>query len=236
MRRFALQQDFNKFQQDFNKFQQDGTGGGKPLFSYKLARRGVKHGERSFSHDRIKGEYIMAGIFTRKAIADILNNEDLTPEDRTAQLFSLYGRALDDGYISKSAAQAAQEAAVKTAQEAWAKEQKPVDIKETPEYKELFGQFEGYKTKQTARTSAEYADVKPKFFDRVYDLVDRADGAKPVAEQLAALRKDYEEYFVAADPNPNKPQFGAKPEGGMPKGEEGAVAAFSNAWGFTPKK
>ena len=181
----------------------------------------------------------MAGIFTRKAIADILNNDDLTPEDRTSQLFSLYGRALDDGYISKSAAQAAQEAAIKTAQEAWQKEQKPVDIKEAPEYIELQKQFDGYKTKQAARTSAEYADVKPKFFDRVYDLIDRADGAKPVTEQLADMRKDYEEYFTtvkAAEPTPNKPQFGAKPEGTMPKGEEGAVAAFQNAWGFSPKK
>lgn len=180
----------------------------------------------------------MAGIFTRKAIADIQNNADLTPEERVDQIFALYGRALDDGYITKNAAQAAQEAAVKTAQEAWKNEQKPINVKETPEYKELFGQFEGYKTKQTARTSAEYADVKPKFFDRVYDLIDRADGAKPVAEQLADLRKDYEEYFTAqqaGNPAP-KPQFGAKPAGAMPTGEEGAVAAFQNAWAFNPKK
>ena len=178
----------------------------------------------------------MAGIFTRKTVAEILNNADLTPEERTDQIFSLYGRAVDDGYITKSAAQAAQDAAVKTAQEAWAKEQKPVNVKETPEYIELQGQFDGYKTKQSARTSAEYAEVKPKFFDRVYDLIDRADGAKPVTEQLAEMRKNYEEYFVSADPAPSKPQFGAKPEGAMPKGEEGAVAGFTNAWGFTPKK
>ena len=207
------------------------------LFSYNHARRGVKHGERSNSNDRKKGEQNMAGIFTRKALTDILNNGDLTPEERADSIFSLYGRALDDGYVTKGAAQAAQDAAIKTAQEAWAKEQKPVNVKETPEYKELQGQFEGYRTKQTARTSAEYADVKPKFFDRVYDLIDRADGAKPVTEQLADLRKDYEEYFTAkADPAPIKPQFGAKPEGSMPKGEEGAVAAFQNAWGFVPAK
>lgn len=180
----------------------------------------------------------MAGIFTRKALADIQNNSELTPEERVDSIFSLYGRALDDGYVTKGAAQAAQDAAIKAAQEAWAKEQKPVNVKETPEYIELQNQFDGYKTKQAARTSAEFAAVKPKFFDRVYDLIDRADGAKPVDEQLADLRKEYEEYFTqTADPAPgNKPQFGARPEGGMPKGNEGAVAAFSNAWGFVPAK
>jgi hypothetical protein len=181
----------------------------------------------------------MAGIFTRKELTKILGDENLTPEERADQIFSLYGRALDDGYITKGAAEAAQKAAIATAQEAWQKEQKPVNAKELPEYIELQKQFDGYKTKQTARTSAEYAEVKPKFFDRVYDLIDRADGAKPVTEQLADMRKEYEEYFTtakAAEPTPNKPQFGAKPEGTMPKGEEGAVAAFTNAWGFTPKK
>ena len=180
----------------------------------------------------------MAGIFTRKAIAAILSDENLTPEERTDQLFSLYGRSIDDGYITKSAAQAAQTAAIETAKEAWVKEQKPVNAKELPEYLELQKQFDGYKTKQTARTSAEYAEVKPKFFDRVYDLIDRADGAKPVTDQLAELKKDYEEYFISekAQPAPKMPQFGAKPEGAMPKGDEGAVAAFKDAWGFTPKK
>ena len=179
----------------------------------------------------------MAGIFTRKEIAKILANDELTPEERTDQIFSLYGRALDDGYVTKGAAQAAQDAAIKTAQEAWQKDQKPINVKETPEYIELQTQFDGYKTKASARTSADYAEVKPKFFDRVYDLVDHADGAKPVTEQLADLRKEYEEYFVApqADPTP-KPQFGAKPEGTMPKGESGAVAAFQNAWGVPTKK
>jgi hypothetical protein len=180
----------------------------------------------------------MAGIFTRKEIAKILSNDDLTPEERTDQIFSLYGRALDDGYVTKGAAQAAQDAAIKQAQEAWSNEQKPVNVKEMPEYIELQNQFDGYKAKQTARTSAEFADVKPKFFDRVYDLIDRADGAKTVSEQLADMRKEYEEYFTApqADPAPNKPQFGAQPQGTMPKGETGAIAAFNDAWGFAPKK
>ena len=178
------------------------------------------------------------GKYTREAVAAILGNEELTPKQKEDKLFALYGQALSEGYISVTEAQTATQNAVKAAQEEWEKNKPKVNVLETPEYKELQGQFDGYKTKQTARTSAEYADVKPKFFDRVYDLIDRADGAKPVTEQLADLRKDYEEYFTAkaADPTPNKPQFGAKPEGTMPKGEEGAVAAFQNAWGFPTKK
>ena len=43
----------------------------------------------------------MAGIFTRPALDKIMQNAELTPEQRTEQVFSLYGRALDEGYISK---------------------------------------------------------------------------------------------------------------------------------------
>lgn len=178
----------------------------------------------------------MAGIFTRPEIAKILNNGDLTPEERADQIFSLYGRALDDGYVTKKAAEAAQAAAIQTAQEAWKKEQPKPNVLESEEYKKLQGEYADYKSRQTARTSEDYKDIKPKFFDRVYDLIDRKDGAKPVQEQLAELKKDYEEYFNPADPAQNKPQFGARTQGTMPKGEEGAVAEFSNAWGYNPKK
>lgn len=177
----------------------------------------------------------MAGIFTRPEIAKILNNADLTPEERADQIFSLYGRALDDGYVTKKAAETAQNAALDSAKKEWEKNIPKVNVLETEEYKKLQGEFDGYKAKQTARNSDDFKDVKGKFFDRVYDLIDRADGAKPVTEQLADLRRDYEEYFVANQPEP-KPQFGAKPVGAMPKGESGAVAEFQNAWGFAPKK
>ena len=177
----------------------------------------------------------MAGIFTRKELSKIMGDENLTPEERVDSIFSLYGRSIDDGYVTRGAAQAAQDAAIKTAQEAWEKDHKPpeINVKETDEYKTLLGEFEGYKTRQTARNSDDFKDVKPKFFDMVYDRIDRADGAKPVSEQLADMKKEYEEYFLpTAEPPKPLPQFGAKPEGSMPKGEEGAVAAFTNAWKF----
>ncbi len=180
------------------------------------------------------------GKYTREAVAAILGNEELTPKQKEDKLFSLYGQALSEGYVSISEAQTATQNAVKTAQEAWEKEHKPqeINVKETEEYKALQADFDGFKTRQAARTSEDFKGVKPKFFDTVYDRIDRSEGAKPVPEQLSAMQKDFEEWFLpqAGNPAPKLPQFGAKPEGAMPKGEEGAVAAFGNAWGFTPKK
>lgn len=177
----------------------------------------------------------MSNIFTRKALNEIMGNEGLTPEQRTEQVFSLYGRALDDGYIAKTAAQQAQQTALDNAKAEWEKGITTPDPRESDAYKELQGQFDAYKAMQTARGSKEYAGVKPKFFETVYGMVDRKDGAKSVEEQLRGIREQYEEYFAPAEPA-KKPQFGAPVEGSMPKGETGAVKGFTDAWGFGPKK
>lgn len=176
----------------------------------------------------------MANIFTRKALNEIMSNEGLTPEQRTEQVFSLYGRALDDGYIAKGAAAQAQETALNNAKAEWEKGVKVPDPKESDDYKALQGEFNAYKAMQQARTSEDYKGVKGKFFETVYGMVDRKDGAKPVAEQLADIRKGYEEYFEPVQQQ--KPTFGAPVEGSMPKGNQGAVSAFSQAWGFVPQK
>ena len=177
----------------------------------------------------------MSNIFTRKALNDIMGNEGLTPEQRTEQVFSLYGRALDDGYIAKGAAAQAQQTALDNAKAEWEKGVKVPDPKESDDYKTLQNQFNDYKAMQQARASEDYKGVKGKFFETVYGMVDRKDGAKPVAEQLADIRKGYEEYFEP-EKSQQKPTFGAPVEGSMPKGDQGAVAAFSKAWGFVPQK
>ena len=175
----------------------------------------------------------MAGIFTRKSIADIMSNEALTPEERTDQVFSLYGRAIDDGFVTKGAAAAAQQAAIDQAKTDWEKALTKPDPKESDEYKALRGEFDAYKAMQTARGSEDFKGVKGKFFEAVYGMIDRADGAKSVQEQMADIRKNYEEYFEAEPQGqPKQPQFGASAQGSMPKGNEGAVAGFVNAWGF----
>ena len=174
----------------------------------------------------------MGNIMTRAALTKIMSDENLTPEQRTEQVMSLYGRALDDGYISKSAAQTAQETALNNAKTEWEKGLEKPNIKESDEYKALQGQFDAYKTMQAARTSDDFKDVKPKFFETVYGMINRADGAKAVKEQLADIRGQYEEYFTAKPQEQPKPQFGAPVQGSMPTGNESAVAAFTNAWGF----
>ena len=176
----------------------------------------------------------MGNIFTRKALSEILGNEGLTPEQRTEQVMGLWGRALDDGYIAKGAAQQAQQTALDNAKAEWEKGIKTPDPTESDAYKSLKGEFDAYKQMQTARGSKDYEGVKPKFFETVYGMVDRGDGAKPVEEQLKGIREQYEEYFTSAEPE-KKPTFGAPVEGSMPKGETGAVKGFTDAWGFVPK-
>ena len=126
----------------------------------------------------------MAGIFTRGALNKIMEDESLTPQQRTEQVYSLYGRALDDGYIAKTAAQQAQETALTNAKAEWEKSIKTPDPKESDAYKQLAGEFDNYKQMQTARTSEDFRGVKGKFFETVYGMVDRGDGAKPVKDQL----------------------------------------------------
>ena len=178
----------------------------------------------------------MAGIFTRPELTKIVNNADLTPEERVDQIFSLYGRAVDDGYNTRKAAEAAQNAAIEAAKTEWEKAQTKPNPKESQEYIELQGQFDSYKAKEAARNSDDFKDVKPKFFDEVYSRVDRTEGAKPVSEQIAEMKKGFEEFFNAAETTPQPavkfPQFGAQPAGGMPSGAESASSAISAAWNF----
>ena len=71
----------------------------------------------------------MANIFTRAALGRIMSDENLTAEQRIEQVFSLYGRALDDGYIARSAAQQAQETALERARAEWEAGLKAPDIR-----------------------------------------------------------------------------------------------------------
>lgn len=171
----------------------------------------------------------MAGIFTRGAIDKILGNADLTPEQRTEQIFGLYGKALDDGYISKSAAEEAKNAAVEAAKAGF----KPpeIDPKTTPEYQELLRERDMLKI----IGGDEFASVKPKFKEQVFGMLDRGEKAKPVSEQLADIQGKYEEYFAQKEPEQpkNTPQYSQQPghPGINPTSEEDKIyKQLSESW------
>ena len=172
----------------------------------------------------------MAGIFTRKQLSAIMA-EETTPEEKVEAIFSLYGRAIDDGFVTKAAALAEKESAIEAAK----KDVKAPPVTDSQEYKALQTKFDDYIKMNVARTSTDYASVKPKFFEAVYGQIDRSEKAKPVSEQLETIRKNYEEYFLPAEPEkPAAPTFGAQTKGEPPKGDEGN--AFGKYWGFVPTK
>lgn len=177
----------------------------------------------------------MGNIMTRAAVSKIMGDENMTPEQRTEAVMSLYGRALDDGYVSKSAAMTAQETAITNAKAEWEKNIPKPNAKESEEYKALESEYAGYKAMQKAKGSEEFKGVKGKFFETVYGMVDRADGAKPVAEQIAEIRKNYEEYFEAQQQEQpkNTPQFAQQPgrAGVNPTSEEDKLfKQLSESW------
>lgn len=163
--------------------------------------------------------------FTRDRIRAIMANESITAGEKIDQIFALHGQAITDGYVSKQDAEQMKNDAVKAVQ--------IPDPKESDVYKHLDAEFTAYKTKQTARTSDDYKGIKPKFFDQVYDAIDRKEGAKPIAEQIADIKKNYAEYFeeekAAETANPT---FSNGTQGNMPSGGKDS---FDNYWGFVPK-
>ena len=82
--------------------------------------------------------------------------------------------------------------------------------------------------------SEDFEGVKPKFREQVYAMLDRGPRARPVPEQLEAIREKYEEFFLANEAAERLPRFGGPVRGSLPRGVIGAAEQFSRAWGFGP--
>lgn len=175
----------------------------------------------------------MAKIYTREEVNKIINNEELSADEKTERLFSLYGRALDDGYISKSAAQQAQASAIEAAKAEAVKNIQAPDVTQSEEYQKVARERDMLR----AIGGDDFASVKPKFRETVFGMLDRSEKAPSVADQLQAIGEKYEEYFVAEkqqETPPAKPNFGAPTQGSAPSGKTGP--SFMDTWGFVPKK
>ena len=176
----------------------------------------------------------MAGIYTRNEVDKIIRNSELTDEQKTEQLFALHGRALDDGYVSKRAAEDAKNQAVEAAKAGF-KIPDPVDPKTTPEYMEIVKERDMLR----AIGGDDFSKVKPKFRETVFGMLDRGEKAAAVADQLTGIKEKYEEYFLPEeqpknDQKPaNLPQYSQNPgrPGTNPETEEDKLfSKLSEAW------
>lgn len=131
-------------------------------------------------------------------------------------------RALAANYIPKSDVQEQINDAVAKAQ----LNAPAPNIKDSEDYKNLQKEFDGYKRKVETSAELKKGGVKEKFLDNVYSML---DDKKPAAEQLDAIREQYEEYFIPTE-QPNTPQFGAQVKGQMPSGKTGKT--FEDVWGL----
>ena len=177
----------------------------------------------------------MAGIYTRNEVDKIIRDSELTDEQKTERLFALHGRDLDDGYVSKRAAEEAKNQAVEAAKAGF-KVPEPVDPKTTPEYMEIAKERDMLR----AIGGDDFAIVKPKFRETVFGMLDRGEKAQAIPDQLTCIKEKYEEYFLPEeDPNKNQdqpkntPQFSQNPgrAGTNPESEEDKLfRQLSDAW------
>ena len=154
----------------------------------------------------------MAKIYTREEVNKIISNEELSADEKTERLFSLYGRALDDGYISKSAAKQAQESAIEAAKADAINGVQAPDVTQSEEYQKIARERDMLR----AIGGEDFSSVKPKFRETVYGMLDHSEKAPETAEQFKAIREKYEEYFIPetppADNQPkNTPQYSQAP-------------------------
>ena len=112
-------------------------------------------------------------------------------------------RSLAANYVLKSDVQAQVDAAKNAAKP------EPVDPKTTPEYIELAKKNDMLQTIY----GEDFAQVKPKFRETVFGMLDRSEKAKAVTEQLSGIREKYEEYFSPEqkDQPKNTPQYSQNP-------------------------
>lgn len=144
--------------------------------------------------------------FTRKT----LSGYGLTDE-QLEKVMTLYSTSLSE-FIPKGELQAKIDEAVEKAK----KELPPPDVTTSEEYMKVAGERDMLR----ALNTEDFASVKPKFREAVYNMLDHKEGAQPVKEQLKTIAEGYEEYFEPTEGQPKPPQFGANVSGQMPKGDQ----------------
>ena len=171
--------------------------------------------------------------FTREAVGKIISNAELTEEQKREQIFTLYGTALDEGYVSKRQAEEMKTQAIETTRAEF-KVPDPVDPKTTQEYIALQTERDMLR----AIGGDDFQSVKPKFRETVFGMLDRSENAPAVSDQLTGIREKYDEYFIPAeapkdDQRKNTPQYSQNATGDRtnPESDEDRIfRKMSEAW------
>lgn len=171
--------------------------------------------------------------FTREAVGKIIGNAELTEDQKREQIFTLFGSALDEGYVSRRQAEEMKNQAVEETKAGF-KVPDPVDPKTTQEYLDLQTERDMLR----AINGEDFQSVKPKFREQVFGMIDRGEKAPAIADQLTGIREKYEEYFTPAeapkdDQKKNTPQYSQNATGDRtnPETEEDKIfRQMSEAW------
>lgn len=123
-------------------------------------------------------------------------------KDQIDYIMTESNRSLAANYVLKSDVQAQVDAAKNAAKP------EPVDPKTTPEYIEILNERDMLR----AIGGEDFAQVKPKFRETVFGMLDRSEKAKPIAEQMVGIKEKFEEYyFPDAEQPKNTPQYSQNP-------------------------
>lgn len=148
-------------------------------------------------------------------------------EEQIEYIMTESGRRLATDYTLTSDVQARIDEAVK------AVKPEPVDVKTTPEYMEVVRERDMLRT----IGGDEFQNVKPKFREAVFGMLDRGEKAAAIPDQLNGIREKYEEYFIPENqPTPdqkNTPQYSREPGRASvnPESEEDKLAQkLSENW------
>ena len=170
--------------------------------------------------------------FTREAVGKIIGNAELTEDQKREQIFTLFGSALDEGYVSRRQAEEMKNQAIEDTKAGF-KVPDPVDPKTTQEYLDLQTERDMLR----AINGEDFQSVKPKFREQVFGMIDRGEKAPAIADQLTGIREKYEEYFTPAEAQNNQqkntPQYSQNATGDRtnPESEEDKIfKKMSEAW------
>ena len=171
----------------------------KPVFSYHYDAAVVGKPARRPIVGTVRKDGKMA-LFKRPD----LEAQGLTKE-QIEYIMTESGRSLSANYTLNSDVQTRIDEAVK------AVKPEPVDVKTAPEYVAVVRERDMLRT----IGGEEFQNVKPKFRETVFDMLDRGEKAAAIPDQLTGIREKYEEYFIQEkQPDPdqkNTPQYSREP-------------------------